>query len=256
MSVDLKPRMNEKNAAVLAGARRGSARFWSGFSCHWREWGAARSGYWLVMRFLARYLGIHVHYVAVGADRIDLSESTPPSTPREYDTRLVGKADLLPYAGRVPGITVDILEQAFEFGDECSASFYEGQLVAYGFIKRSRVIVTQQLDALVPEGFRYGYKAWTHPQHTQRGLARLGAYLRHEGPHIRFEERSVSYIETHNYASLLHSYLPPNKRFIRMGLVGWITLWGRQFPFNSRRAKWLGFEFVRKEDSGSRHYLF
>ncbi len=40
-----------------------------------------------------------------------------------------------------------------------------------------------------------------------------------------------------------------------MGLCGWITLFGRQIPFNTRRAKWIGFELVRKEDHRRRQYI-
>jgi hypothetical protein len=58
----------------------------------------------------------------------------------------------------------------------------------------------------------------------------------------------LSYIETHNYLSLLRRARVPTQRRIPMGMCGWFTLFGREFPFNTRRAKWIGFEFVRKED--------
>lgn len=65
----------------------------------------------------------------------------------------------------------------------------------------------------------------------------------------------ISMAETHNYPSLLHGYRHPRLRGLRMGFCGWITVFGRQIPFNSRRARWIGFEFVRREDHRRRQYV-
>ena len=62
-------------------------------------------------------------------------------------------------------------------------------------------------------------------------------------------------METHNYPSLLHGYEHPNSRSLYTGYVGWITLFDRQIPINSRHAKRIGFEFVRKSDPGVRQYV-
>lgn len=247
--------MDDNHQDQMQRALRKTKPFLPEFRDNWNDWGRLRAIYWAIMHLLARRLGFHVHYVYLGADRIDLWDPNPPEVPPEYDTKLVGLSDLLPYVDRVPGITRKILEEALEFDDECAASFYNGQLVAYSFNKRSRAFVTQQLDALIPNGFRYVYKSWTHPEHTRRGLSRMGVYVRRSGPKRCYEERSVSYVETHNYPSLLHRYTRPCERSLVMGIVGWATVFGKQIPFNSRRAKWLGFEFVRKSDLGQRQYV-
>jgi hypothetical protein len=107
----------------------------------------------------------------------------------------------------------------------------------------------------VPAGFRYGYKGWTHPDHRRQNLSRMRGFVRRSCVAKDHQVRTISYIETHNYASLLHSYRSPTLRSIRMGFAGWITLFGRKIPFNSRHARWVGFEFVRKHDPGRRQYV-
>ena len=238
----------------LETTRRKERPSWPLFCSHWKSWGPLRAIHWLVMWALGKYLGFHVHYVYVNSNRADFEDPNPPEVPKEYETRLVNFADLEPYIDKVPGLSRNFLEHAFEFDDECGASFCGQDLVAYSFNKRSRTIVSDQLDALIPDRFRYVYKSWTHPQHTRKQLSKMCAYVRRFGPKRCFQERSIHYIETHNYPSLLHSYQHPNARSIRMGYVGWITVFGKQIPFNSRRAKWLGFEFVTRDDPGVRQY--
>lgn len=219
-----------------------------------RDWGLKRAVYWNVMSVLAR-VGIHVHYVTVGTDRreIDLEEAI--ESPPGYESRPVGLDEILTYVDRVPGLVRDHLEVAFGRGDYCIGNFHGGDLVGFAFESWTRARVNDQLDVLVPKGFRYGYKAWTHPDHRRMHLSRLRAYTRRlhlKRPH---EERSIGFVETHNYESVLHTYRHPNLRGLRMGLCGWITLLGKQFPFNTRRAKWIGFEMVRKNDDGRRQYV-
>jgi hypothetical protein len=219
------------------------------------DWGLRRTLYWYLMHTLAK-AGIRLHYVRVGADmREILRIEERPQVPDGYDTRVVGLEEMLPHAGAVPDLDREFLEASFARGDRCTANFFNGELVGFSFGTHQRARATPQLDVLVPSGFRYGYKAWTHPAHRQRNLSRIRGYVRRQSAKSMHEERSISYIETHNYPSLLHSYRHPRDRGLAMGLCGWITLFGRQIPFNSRRAKWIGFEVVRKNDSGRRQYV-
>lgn len=193
-------------------------------------------------------LGFHVHYLRVTADRYPPADQKPPVIPPGYVVRLVTRADLLPFVDSVEGLSAAFLEDAFSSNDECAASFHGEELVGFSFTKRDRAPVTDQIDVVVPPGFRYGYKAWTHPDHRKRHLSRMMSYvMRVEGnrPH---EERGISYIETHNYRSLLRSHRNITDRAIPMGYVGWFTFCGRQIPWNSRKAKWIGCIFVRRED--------
>ena len=123
------------------------------------------------------------------------------------------------------------------------------------FTTRSRARVSEQLDVLIPPGFRYGYKAWTHEDHRRRHLSKMRGHFHFTTVPRPYEERGIWYVETHNYMSLLHSYVHPRQRAMRMGYCGWLTLFGRQIPFNTRAAKWIGFEFVRRSDDGRRQYI-
>lgn len=213
-----------------------------------RAWGPWRALHWQVKHLLARFLGLRVHYVRIGADRADLRDPAPPQVPSGYVTKLGRKEDFVPFLGRVPRLDAAFLERAFRRDDECSLTLYEGELVSFSFSTRQRARVTDQLDVLVPPGFRYAYKSWTHPEHRRRNLSNMGRWLRATQARRPFAERSIWYVETHNYASLLHGVRHPNEWSIKMGYVGWITLFGRQIPFTSRKAKQLGFEFVRNDD--------
>jgi hypothetical protein len=115
--------------------------------------------------------------------------------------------------------------------------------------------VTEQLEVLVPDGFRYGYKGWTHPDHRRRNLSQKGTWVKKTQAGRPFGERGIWYIETHNYASLLRGYRNPRVRHINMGVVGWFTLFGRQIPFATRTAKWIGFHFSRRGQQPRRQYI-
>lgn len=219
-----------------------------------RDWGLRRALYWELMHALSK-LGIHLHYVNVGADLREIIGEEEPEIAPGYDTRVVGIEELRPHSHSVPGLDDEFLETAFARGDVCVANFYHAQLVGFSFSSYVRARVNDQLDVLVPAGFRYGYKGWTHPDHRRQNLSRMRGYVRRSSVPKDHQVRTISYIETHNYASLLHGYRFPSMRSIRMGVCGWITLFGRKIPFNSRHARWVGLEFVRKDDSGRRQYV-
>jgi hypothetical protein len=218
------------------------------------DWGWRRALYWELMNLLFK-LGIHVHYVNVGADLREIVGEEEPKVAPEYQTRVASLHDLLPHLGSVPKLSREFLDTAFGRGDVCVANFHNGTLVGFSFSSYVRARVSEQLDVLVPNGFRYGYKAWTHPDHRRQNLSRMRGFVRRRSIRADHSQRTISYIETHNYASLLHSYRSPRLRALRMGFCGWVTIFGRQVPFNSRRAKWVGFEFVRNEDTGKRQYV-
>ena len=240
-------------SAVRAEAIRPSKL--EAFGARVRDWGVRRALYFQLMNPLRNYLGFAIHYVGIESIHLDSSESECPDVPVGYDTRLAGLTDMLPYAGRVSDLSKELLEQRFEQGDECVANFFGAELVGFSFISRVRTRATDQLDAIVPAGFRYSYKSWTHEDHRRKNLGRMRTHVRVCTAQRPFQERSIWYVETHNYASLLHSYAHPRKRAISMGFVGWFTLFGRQIPFSTRRAKWVGFELRRREDTTARQYV-
>jgi hypothetical protein len=206
------------------------------------------------MSALARFAGIRVHYVLVGSGSGRVSRAEPPRIPAGYQVRMVGRDDLLPYAGRVTDLSAGFLDVAFGRGDVCVASFFGDELVGISFQSGGRAKVTEQLDILVPEGFRYTYKTWIHPAHRRRNLSQAQTYVRTRARAAADLDRGLWYVETHNYASLLHGYRHPRDRYLDMGLIGWISWFGREIPFRTRRAAWLGVELVRRGDRRVRQY--
>ena len=219
------------------------------------QWGVRRTAYFYLMGTLKRLFGFQLAYVRITPDRMG-GWFDKPYSPTGYETRAVASGDLAPFADRLGyDLSADFLARAFGPGCECSANFYNGELVGYGFITRTRAPVTEQLDVIVPNGFRYGYKSWTHADHRRKNLSAMRAYVRRTAFDRPVDERGIEYVETHNYPSLLHGYLPPTERNLTVGFVGCVRVFGRELPFATRRAKWIGFRWVRKEDDGKFQYV-
>ena len=224
------------------------------FKTRRRDWGVKRALYWELMHALSK-IGVRLHYVRVLAGMLEIEGEEKPEVPPGYEARMVALAEMLPYADSTFGLSRDYLHTAFQRGDRCTANFYHGELVGYSFNAYARARASEQLDVLVPGGFRYSYKAWTHPDHRRVNLSRIRAYTRRAMLPHDHNQRAISFVETHNYPSLLHGYRHPRLRGLPMGFCGWITIFGRQIPFTSRRARWIGFELVRNDDDRRRQYV-
>ena len=218
------------------------------------SWGLRRALYWQIMQG-ARRLGFRLYYVRVEANVQRLFGEPEPVLPPGFDTRIETPRALLPWVGQVADLNAQFLDAAHARADLCLVSYHDGKPVGFAFVTHTRAPVSAQLDVLVPKGFQYVYKGWTHPDYRRAQLTKARMYLRHgillENPTLR----GISYVETHNYQSLLHGYRPPIERSLHLGFCGSFTLFGREIPFNTRRARWIGFELVRKEDSGTRQYV-
>jgi hypothetical protein len=186
-------------------------------------------------------MGLHVFHVFING----MPNRIPIPLEEGYVHREISLCELIPFADSegelAEELTTDFLREATERGDLCVASFFGKELVGFDFASTRRLPATPQLDQIIPPGFLYSYKSWTHPGHRRKklGLGRIEIQ--------RTQELNYIYaIETHNYPSLLRSYRQPLERRIRMGYAGWIEIRGRQYPFASRRAKWIGFGLARK----------
>jgi hypothetical protein len=207
------------------------------------------------MNVLRHAIGLRLHYVVVGSGSGRVGRIDPPEVPEGYIARTVGVEDLVQFVGKVPDLSREFLEVAFSRGDICVASFFDNDLVGFSFQSQVRAQVSAQLDILVPTGFRYTYKTWIHSDHRRRNLSQLQGYVRHHSRDRSSGERGIWYVETSNYPSLLHSYRHPNDRMLMMGFIGWFSFFGRQIPFRSRRARWLGVELLPRQDTRTRLYI-
>ncbi|MEM7099928.1 MAG: hypothetical protein AAF541_16795 [Pseudomonadota bacterium] len=219
------------------------------------DWGKHRYFLAALMRTLRRAIGLRFNYVFVGSDRPDFLDANQGALAQGYTSQLCTKSDLVDHASPDNMLTEAFLAEVNWEIHDCAAAFCEGKLVAYKFAARKRVRLTEQLDVIVPTGFRTTYKAWTHPDHRQNNLSYHLSHVLHKHCHAKkFRERTIFYIESTNYASLLHGYLDPRQASLRMGYFGWISVFGRQIPFNSRWAKRIGYYALRKDDTRTRYY--
>ena len=124
---------------------------------HARDWGWKRAIYWQIMQPLGKRLGFHIHYVQVAADRPDLDDPVAPEIPPGYTARLGCKEDFLSALNKIPNLDQTFVDEAFEHDDECNVTFYGDELVAFSFNTRVKAPVTDQLEIVVPAGFRYGF---------------------------------------------------------------------------------------------------
>ena len=219
-----------------------------------KDWGLRRALYHQLMCTLQRFVDFELAYVGAGVDQRRKRDLEPPEVPADYDTRIVDIEELFPFVSEHTDLTEHFLRTAIENGDQCVANFFKGQLVGYGFSTRTRAVVTDQIHVTVPDGFRYGYKTWTDPEHRRMHLTRMRGFVRRRENPSDYTETHVWYISTHNYPSLLHGYRHPRERGVRMGFVGYVSVLGRQIPFNSRKANWIGFRFKRNDDNRKYYY--
>lgn len=212
-----------------------------------RDIGIRRSVFYYIFVIVERVFGLHVHYVFSANSFLD---DAKVEVPEGYEHRLLEPADLIPYVADTAELSEEFLRGAQARQDICAATFLKGKVVSFGFRTLKRAPVTKQLDVVVPTGFRYSYKAWTHPDHRGKHLSRSRAKLSRSSQYP-----SLSYIKVNNYPSLLNPYRFPTSRRLRMGYVGWWEFAGKQYPFATRRAKWIGFEFVKKDEVVNRRYI-
>ena len=206
----------------------------------YRDRGILRTAYQYLMSGLEKFAGLHAHHVVIsGVTEIP----SMPELASDYETRVIERyCDAEPFFDLE--FSPDLVATALGKGDLVAINLYQGSLVGYGFTAKSSTQVTEQLDAILPPNFRYGYSAYTHPDHRGLGLARARWVARIEHVQVPQTERSIAYIATHNYPSLA-MYYQDSGRPIFAGFVGYISIFGRHLPFNSPAAKRLGFRFMR-----------
>ncbi len=215
------------------------------FSNRAAQWGVRRALYWQLMHACKNWLGFNIHYVKLGSGMRNIYEDERPTFPEGYQVKMVCLQDLLAFADSIPDMSSAFLKTAFGNGDLCVASFCGAELVGISFESGTRAPVTRQLELEIPKGIDYIYKTWIHPQHRQKNLSQVQGWVRRQSRGVDTQTWSMWYVETHNYPSLLHSYLHPRERRISGGLIGWVRLFGREFPFRSPRARWLGIKFAQ-----------
>jgi hypothetical protein len=137
-------------------------------------------------------------------------------------------------------LTWEFVEAALARGDRCTAAFVGPRLVAYTWRALSSAPHVHGLWVAFVKPDRYSYKAFTLPEFRGYHLQSHIAAAADPWFVARGFIRDISFIETHNYASI-RSFRRIGHRFV--GYAGYLTLFGRPIPFRSPGARKHGFRF-------------
>lgn len=238
---------------------RVNTREWSGKFKERLNWGWSRLIAFYFFSSLERGLGLHVYRVWVGGGIATLwHDQLPTAVPIEYPTYRLEPQDLIPYVSEENGLTEAFLTGAQMRGDQATVVFHKDNIVSYGFESNARSPFEHDLELLIPPGFRYGYKSWTHPDFRRKGLTKYRSKVNWDDQRANGGlRRGIWYIKFHNYPSLLTDvYEQPHERPLYSGCLIVLKAFRRTFYFNSRRAKWLGSVLVREGEAARRTYPY
>lgn len=207
----------------------------------YQDFGLPRAIYRAVMNQLHE-LGFHLFRVQLGDDSLEIAE---PELEPGYTVQMLSPEDLLKWVSEDNFLSEEFLREAAHHGDRCVANFFDDELVGYGFVTQTRARVTEQIDVVVDERLVYRYKGWTHPEHRRKKLSfARGRLNKHLFP-LTDGRRTVSYVDTHNFASKLHSKkIHP----ISIGHCGYFEILGREYPFTFRTPRRFGFRLERRNE--------
>jgi len=204
----------------------------------YNRWGLRRTAYKRLM------LAVRARLVFCGVYVRPLVEGPAPPPPEGIEVRVARRSELLA-AAEAGGmeLSVEFVRSALARGDICVAAFRDGRMIAQVWRSLTCAPHVEGLWVRFRRPYRYGYKAYTHPEfrgcHLQVPVSRfLDDYFIARG-----FTHNIGFIETHNYASIASEERRGGRR---AGWAGYFRMFGRALPFRSREARERGFGFVAK----------
>lgn len=157
-----------------------------------------------------------------------------------YRMKLASREDMLAAVPDFPDqLNEEEIHRVFDQGDVCLGAFDGDRLVAFTFRCYSKAQHEPGIYIHVNKPYRYGYKAFTHPEY--RGQRLFDASIADPICRSKGFNQSLGFIETHNYSSMKRSRRNGNRI---VGMAGYFKLFGKVFAFRSSGAKQFGFAFV------------
>jgi hypothetical protein len=230
---------------VLASAINKFARWSRSFQGDSERWGFYGAVHILLMQALSKYLRLHVAW-------INTREINPagdlPNLPEGYSVRQLSSAD---YESAIQDpeldMSPDFVSDALGKGDFCVGAFFNDVLVSYIWRALSTTAINDCFSLVVEKPNRYGYKALTLPDHRGKHLPNaIGLF----SDKLCFDlgyTRAISFIETHNYASIRSDARRGNRH---AGWIAYATLGPIMSCYTSKGARELGVAVVRREKHG------
>ncbi len=202
-----------------------------------KRWGIFRTFYYFVMECVKRYFGFVLCAIAARPLRIVPALPNADLT-REY--RLLTESELIEFSSDPEvDMNAEKMKSNFAKGDICVGAIENGELIAYLWSACSPTKHVENLYVDFGPKARYLYKGFTRPAYRgQRIQSMLSSLADDLSPKDR--THSITFIETHNYASIHTAKYHGNKI---IGYAGYWKLFGRYIVFHSRGARKLGFRF-------------
>ncbi len=161
-----------------------------------------------------------------------------PDISEEYELRRV---DCDEFHSRLPADIDDVdYRWAFDRGDTCMASLYEGVVVGWEFAASKSTHVKDGLEFVLPDGYWYSYGAFTHVDHRGQRLAdaRSAAW----GDDSSSDSQLVWYINVKNQASM-SIYGDGVEGVETIGWAAYAKFLGRYWTMRSRSCREIGVGF-------------
>jgi len=167
------------------------------------------------------------------------------SASAEFTTRIATEDDLAQACSEMSDqLSQDFVDAAFMRGDICCAVFKGPRMVCFQWSSFATAPVAQGLWVEFNKRYRYGYKTFTRPEYRGRRLSGMVNRFDDAQCNARGCTHTISYVETHNYASLAFGERLGNQR---VGYAGYVRLFNRTYPFRTTGVKRHGFRFYRRE---------
>lgn len=205
-----------------------------------KQWGFLHFAYDVAMCRLKRWLTLCAIDVRQLQRDPDIPELAPGREAR------VATIDELIAAAKDPvnDLDPDWVRRAHDRGEVCVAVFEGEKIISYNWRAFAPAPHEKGLWVHFDPSCFYGFKAFTPPAYRQQRLHHVTSHTLDNWLLDRGYTLNISFIETHNYPSLISA----RKRGTRhVGYAGYLTLFGRVIPFRSPGAKRYGFAFSLDE---------
>ena len=230
-----------------------SLRFHLGRTRELRErWGLPAAIFALFISVLRPRLHIRIYGIYVRAHSSSRNSSSRPqtSTDSAITYRIFSKSNLDELLKQAKRSDLDMSEafirEAIAKGDICSAALINGNIVSYVWSAFSATHDTDDVYAVFPSGFRYGYKAYTLPECRGQHLRDGTIPLRDQYCAERGCMHSLSFIAVDNYASIRAA---TRSGVTRVGFAAFYKKGSRFISYHSPGVKKLGFRFESRDDT-------
>ncbi len=195
----------------------------------------------IFMRLMWRlqyHLGIHVCLVRTRRLRSDAPDT---KLPPEISLALIDR-DALLRASEDPvlSMTHEFVETALERGDVVFGAFDGDRVVAYMWRTFTAAPHTDGLWVRVSKPYRYGYKAFTHPDYRGQRLNAAISFFSDAYFLARGYTYDIGFVDVHNMSSIATRKYKGN---VAIGYAGYLNWFGRCLPYRTPRVKRSGFEF-------------